>query len=300
MKILLFIFLIAYTNSWAQEQSSVKKSIVQLSLMADTQCIQLKTLGACPKSNREPPIGLKVRYWQPEVFMETVKMPGDYTIAEYGIALNSLAKNTAQFELETATGIKPLTVTSAGSLNSLSASDLQFNEVHIYDFPFSSMLDMVLCSEPPNETAGIRYISELDSLPWRRGDIEKNLPQSLAASVIGKQCYKWPLGAQGQCMKTWGPLYPRQGFTITPSTPVGSVVDGIRAVSIAGDHLPTHVVVSRLDFQPNIRKDKVQMVYPAKTKCFAIGENPSQWERNKQSKDGHYVWIYWHQRECCI
>ena len=300
MRILFLLFLIVCSNSLAQEQSPVRKSIVELSSMADTQCIQLKFLGACPKPTREPPIGFKVRYWQPEVFMETVKMPGEYVIAEYGVALQSLAKNTSQFELETATGIKPLTVTSGGSFNSLSTSGLQFNEAHIYDFPFSSLFDEILCSEPPNQTLGIHYLSELDSIPWRRGDIEKQLPQSLIAGRIGAQCHHLPLGAQGQCMNTWGPLYPRIGFVITPSQPVGSVIDGIRAVSIAGDSLPSHVVESRLDFQPNISQDKVQMVYPAKTKCFPIGQNPSQWERDKQSKDGHYVWIYWHLRECCV
>ena len=301
MRIIFLLFFIFNSTAWGQEEMSrERKSVLQLSAMADTQCINFKFLGLCPKPNREPPIGIKVQYMQPEVFMETVKMPGDFVITEYGVVINPLAKNIAKTELELATGIKSLMITSGSSFNSLSTSALQFNEVHLYDFPFSSFFDEILCSVPPNNTLGVRYLSEMDSITWRKGDIEKDLPQSLAAPIIGPQCHNLPLGAEGQCMKNWGPLYPREGFVITPSEPVGSVIDSLRSVSIAGNPLPIHIVESKLDFQPNLPIDKVQMVYPAKTSCFSIGQNPAQWEMNKQSKDGHYVWIYWHQRQCCI
>ncbi len=301
MKPLILLLIVFVFYPWVYAKNSQVRSIAELSTRADFQCIDFKPLGICPKPDRQPPIGLQVSYWQPEIFMETVKVPGDYVILEYGTVLHSLAKTVAQNELELYTGIKPLSVTSGSSSNSLSGSNLQFNDVHLYDFPFSSLLDTVLCSESPNKTLGIRYLSEIDSISWRSGDIERNLPQSLIAKNIGAHCNDLKLGSSlAQCMKSWGPLYPREGFVITPSEPVGSIVDALRSVSIAGDILPAHVVESRLDFQPNIPIDKVQMVYPTKTLCFPIGQNPSQWERDKQSKDGHYVWIYWHQRQCCI
>ena len=298
----LLLLLILTSQVWAQENSQpIKKSIAELTFKADFQCFQFKFEGLCPKPQRpEFPIGIKIRYWQPEVFMETVKMPGDYTIAEYGVALESVAKVTAQTELELITGIKNLKVTSGSSSQSLSSSNLQFNEVHLYDYPLGEIFEEAVCSDLPNQTLGIRYLSEIDSIAWRRGDIEKNLPQSLIAGGIGGQCHYLPLGAEGQCMKTWGPLYPRQGFVITPSVAVASIVNALRSVSIAGQAISAHVVESRLDFQPQIPLDKVQMVYPQKTSCFPIGENPAVWEKDKQSKDGHYVWIYWHQRSCCI
>ena len=300
MSILLLLFFILSSNAWAQKESThVTKSILELSAMADFRCVQAKPVGVCPKANREPPIGVKVRFWQPEVFMETVKMPGDYVITEYGVTLGSLAKTTIKTELEVTTHIKPLTVTSGSSFNSLSTSNLQFNEVHLYDFPSDGVFG-VLCSDVPNATMGIRYLSEGDSITWRRGDIEKDLPQSLVAENIGAQCNNLALGATaGQCMKSWGPLYPREGFVVTPSGLVSSIVDALRAVSIASNPFP-HLVEAPLDFQPNIVIDKIQMVYPVKTSCFSIGQNPSQWETDKQSKDGHYVWIFWHQRECCM
>lgn len=302
MRIILLIFLMYSSYSWAQDIGNhVTKSITELSLKADFNCLQIKFEGLCPKPRRpEFPIGVKIRYWQPEVFMETVKMPGDYTIAEYGVALESLTKTVAKAELEIATGLKPLTVTSGSSSNSLSSSNLKFNEVHLYDYPLGQIFDTAVCSELPNSTLGIRYLSEVDSIAWRRVDIERNLPQSLVAGRIGAQCHSLPLGAEGQCMKSWGPLYPREGFVITPSEPVASAVNALRAVSIAGRGVSAHVVESKLDFQPNLPIDKVQMVYPQRTACMPIGENPVQWEINKQSKDGHYVWIYWHQRSCCI
>ncbi len=300
MKTLILLLIILNSVSWAEESSKERKSILELSTMVDTKCIDLKVLGICPKPEREIPFGVKVKYMQPEVFMETVKMPGDYVITEYGAVLHSLANKVVKNEMELATGVKPLMVDSGSSSSSLNSSNLQFNDVHLYDFPFSSMFAMILCSAPPNQTLGVRYLSEIDSVIWRRADIEKNLPQSVAASIIGSQCQHLPLGEEGQCMKYWGPLYPREGFVITPSAPVASVVDGVRSVSIASDLLPTHIVESKLDFQPNIPFDKVQMIYPEKTSCFPIGHNPAQWERGRQSKDGRYVWIYWHQRECCI
>ena len=301
MRILFLIFILA-SPVWAQEQAeSKKKSIAELSMMADFQCLQIRFEGICPKPERiEFPVGVKIRYWQPEVFMETVKIPGDYTIAEYGIVLEGMAKLAAQTELRIVTGIDDLKVTSGSSSQSLGISNLQFNEVHLYDYPLGEIFEDAVCSDIPNQTLGIRYLSEADSIAWRRADIEKNLPQSLVAARIGSQCHRLPLGAEGQCMKNWGPLYPRQGFVITASAAMASIVDAMRSLSIAAEGLPAHVVESKLDFQPNIPIDKVQMVYPAKTSCFPIGENPGLWEQNKQSKGGHYVWIYWHQRSCCI
>jgi hypothetical protein len=300
MRLLLLLFIVISSNSLAQENASVKKSILELSAMADFQCLNLEVIGICVKPDPKLPIGVKIRYFQPEVFMETVKMPGDYVIMEYGATLKSLAKTVVKTELELVSGEKPLVITSGNSSNSLSGSNLQFNEVHLYDYPFITVLDAALCSDTPNNTLGIRYLTEMDAIAWRKGDIEKKLPQSLLASRIGSQCHQLPLGAAGQCMKNWGPLYPRQGFNVSASQPVGSILDAMRSISIAGDSLPLHVVESKLGFQPNLPKDKVQMLYPTRTACFPIGKDPAEWEDNKQSKDGHYVWIYWHQRQCCV
>lgn len=299
MKEIMLLFLIFGSNSWAQEPTRVTKTVMELSTMADVNCFDVQFLGPCPRPNREPPVGVKIKFWQPEVFMETVKMPGDYTVVPYGVMVKSLAKQTSQTELETIANIHPLTVTSGSSSHSLSGSHLQFNEVHLYDVPSDLAFDE-LCSDAPNAMMGIRYLSEVDSVAWRRADLEKQLLQSLVASRIGAQCYHLALGqTPAQCMKSWGPLYPRQGFLVTPSEPVGSIVDSLRAVSIAANPWPAHMVESPLDFQPQIPIDKVQMVYPVRTKCFSIGQNPAEWEQGKQSKDGHYVWIFWHRRQCC-
>ena len=146
---MLLLLLIFTSQVWAQENiESSKKSIAELSIKADFQCLQFKFEGLCPKPQRpEFPIGIKIRYWQPEVFMETVKMPGDYTIAEYGVALENIAKVTAQTELELVTGIKDSKITSGSSSQSLSSSNLQFNEVHLYDYPLGEIFEDAICSD---------------------------------------------------------------------------------------------------------------------------------------------------------
>jgi hypothetical protein len=296
MNPLFILFLIILSsNAWAQD-AGAKKSITELSSLADYSCLNVRVIGICPKPSRNPPIGLKLKFWQPEVFMETVKMPGDYVISEYGATLSSVDKKISQGELGLTGQSKSLKVTSGNSSHSLSGHQTQFNEVHLYDFPAEAGFD-ALCSDEPNLTLGIRYLSEGDSIAWRKEEIEKYLPQSIVAPRIGPQCKNLPIGAEGQCMRSWGPLYPRTGFVIAANEAVSSIVDSIRSISIASNPAPLHVVEAILNFQPNLPIDKVQMIYPQRTQCFPIGQDPRLWET--QSKDGHYVWIFWHQRQCC-
>jgi hypothetical protein len=290
---LIFIFLIVLFHAQSSTaQAGTTKSILEIATQADLQCMDFKVLGPCIKKGRNPPVGVRVRYWQPELLMETVQMPGAYVIQEYGTVLQSLARKIASMELQNEK------VTSGGNFHALSSRNTSFNEVHLYDFPLNAVIDVVLCSEVPNGTLGVRYLTEADSLAWRKADLERHLPQSMAAPVIGPQCPVLSLGAGGQCMKSWGPLYPRQGFTITSTQAVASAVSAIRSVSITGNPLPNHIVESKLDFQPNLPIDKLQLVYPKRTSCFPIGQDPRQW--SIQSKDGQYVWIYWHRRQCCL
>ena len=299
MKIILFILMMT-TSVYSAEQDSLKKSIIELASSADMSCMKLQVLGACPKPSREPPIGIKVKYWQPEVFVETVKMPGDYVISEYGSVLGKAMKHIAKTELEISSKVSPLIISSTSASSTLTGSNLQFSEAHVYDFPLSSVMDTLLCSDNPNSTLGVRYLTEMDAVAWRTGSLENKLPPSLAAPLLGSVCFSLPLGAQGQCMKNWGALYPRVGFLISPSELIGSIVNAVRSVSIAGDSLPFHILESKLDFQPNLPIDKIQMVFPRQSACFALGEPESTWGQGQRSKDGRYVWIYWHQRQCCV
>ncbi|MBF0490191.1 MAG: TraU family protein [Candidatus Omnitrophica bacterium] len=312
--IILFILVIS-KFSWAQEESinQTTKSMFQLSgqVIADTKglwdCMDPVVLGACLKPMSKIPIGVKVRYWEPEVFMETVKMPGDHVIIEWGTLLKGLYKEMATSDMKSFTGINPLTVTSGSSSGSLNSTHLQFNETHIYDFPVGAILAFFGTTNMPNVATGIRFASEmkLNTAIWRTGRITKDSPDLLTVEreLAGKTaayCYALPLG-QGGCMKAWGSLYPRQGFVVTPSPVIASVVDSLRAVSITGG-VSTYVKIP-LDFDLALSIDKIQLVFPNQTACHPIGYDPRTLEQEvlqNQSGENRYVWVYWHRRVRCF
>src|SRR4029077_3095843 len=97
----------------------------------------------------------------------TVHAPGDYVIQEIGPFVGPLAKKVARTEMNLATGLDQAEVTSGNGRQALGGSNLQFNEVHLYDFPLKSAENVALCPSIPNQTLGIRYLSEADSPFWR-------------------------------------------------------------------------------------------------------------------------------------
>lgn len=299
INISLMIILFSTVCAWGQGEAS-KKSVLELSLKADMSCMDLRVIGICPKLNRKPPVGIKVRYWHPEVFMETVKAPGESVTLEYSALMDPLAKKTAQMLLTSWTKMDELVISSGSSSGGLDSANLQFNEAHVFDFPWGALFKTALCSSGVNNSLGVRYLSEMDAVAWRDHTFESRLPQSIAASRLGGSCHDLPLGGYAQCMKAWGPLYPRTGFMVSPIETLGSLVASLRSVSIASDPKALHLVTSQLHIHPDLTKDRVQMVYPIKSACFPIGKDPVDWTTPQQSKDGKYVWIYWHQRECCL
>jgi len=302
VKIVICLLLVIWCSySWAEENPPPSKSIAELTeeISANNQCINLKTVGFCFKKTRNPPIGHKLRFWQPELFMETVKRPGDYVIREYGVLLGQTDKAVAQVELEAITAQKSLTVTSGSQQGSLNSSHLEFNETHVYDVPSDAIIDS-LCDDTPNTTLGIHFLSEPNSVIWR--DILKTkIPYVPIPNPMIDQCHYEALGATAnQCMKDWGALYPLRGFVTTQNQVVASAVDSLRAIKSIEDTQSGYVIKFPLNFSMNITTDKVQMVYPNKGQCLSVGYDPAQLENNNISKDGKYVWIYWHQRECCM
>lgn len=258
------------------------KSIIELVRNIDLSCLKFEIVGPCA----QPLPGVYIRYWEPTLLMETVHAPGDYVVREIGFALKPLMEKIANVEMGLINR-SDIPVTSTNGWQSVSGSNLHFNEVHLYDFPLKLIEQTVLCPSVPNQTLGIRYLSELDSIFWRRGLFEQNLPQTQAAA----RSPAFHIGV-------WGPLYPRTGFVIAVSSAVSSAIDALRAVSIAGFPLG-HIVESPLDFQMNMSVDKMQMLHPEKSMCMSPGTDPRVWEPGRVSKDGNYVWLYWRYRECC-
>ena len=268
------LFFISSCFSYAQQANDQEHSLAKVSFMQllpstqdGLQCAQI-TVGSCP-TPKPPFVGVKMDYWEPALYMETVHAPGDYVIREAGTIVGPVAKSAARTELRIITQNRELEPTAVSTRQSLGGSNLQFNEVHLYDFPFKYISDMV-CPSTFGNGFFLRYLSELDSIRWRQ-----------ALGNPGNVTYG-PLG-------TWGNLYPRIGFMVHPSPLVASAASCMKAVDVMGEGF---------NFGHNFAIDKVQMVYPYKSSCINIGENLRSRE-SIDSKDKRYVWLYWVHRSCC-
>ncbi len=197
MILLLFLLMVPFPAHAQVDQGT--KGVLELMSRTDWQCMQLK-VSACPTPN-PPFVGVRFQYWEPSLFMETVKSPGDYVIREIGAplreALHSLNKDH----------------TSTSSSQAMGGMNLQFNEAHLYDYPLKVVEQAVMCPSTLGDNLMIRYLSELNSRNWRQGEFEPSLPLMLG---------------------DWGPLYPRIGFLVHFSSMVASATTCMRAVNIIG------------------------------------------------------------------
>jgi hypothetical protein len=173
------------------------------------------------------------------------------------------------------------TTMQKGALNSLSGSNLQFHDAHVYDFPLKGLEQLALCTSVTNAATGLRFASELDKEKWHRETVKS------AFNFIG----------------TWGPLYPRTGFVNHYSTSVSSGLAALRAVSAAAIG-SGHVTPIPILFFVNQLMDKIQMVEPYKMMCMAPGTDVGLWRGSvrvgeQTDKKGAYTWIYWRKMKCC-
>ncbi len=264
-----------------------KRSILDLAKGVDWQCMHLQVL-ACPKANPQM-LGIRYRYWEPSLIVETVKQPGDYVIAEVGSAITNILKSSVDKTLKAYFKNNQL-VADGGDAHSFSGEGgLRFQEAHVYDFPAKMFIDKALCPNPTNTTLGVRYLTEMDSVEWRTTQSEEFLPQSQMAIAI-----------KSNDLGLWGSLFPRSGYVINPSDPIASVLVMMRAVSIAGLPLLKHFVESPTLFMPDTFRDKVQAWHPVAMQCMESGRDPRVGEQNMSNEEGQYVWLYWRWRDCCL
>ena len=65
---------------------------------------------------------------------------------------------------------------------------MQFNEVHVYEFPFrDEIMSFIDIQCPDKLPAGsfVKYLSELDFMEWRIGILELINPKSIASIAAG-------------------------------------------------------------------------------------------------------------------
>ncbi len=259
-------------HAWPTKET---KSFVEIARNVDWSCMKVQTT-PCPKPVA-PYVGVHWRYWEPVLVMETVKAPGDYVIQEIGPIVGPMAKKVQGFLMQRATGLKNVEHGGGNGSGAMGGSNLQFNEVHLYDFPLKIFMNAVMCPSIPNVTLGVRYLSEADAPRWRMPNNEATMFH------VGN----------------WGPLSPRTGFLFHHDPKVASAVHALRGVSIASGLPSSHVVESRLDFFMDLVRDKMQMIYPSKGACMMPGTDVRLWPQNAETGEKKYVWVYWRYRECC-
>jgi hypothetical protein len=269
--------------------------------MINLGCIDLRVIGVCMKPPGIP--GIVIMYWEPALLVETVKQPGDTIIELLKPVISGLTAKSAANVMFKITG---LTVPVSGGSNSskITGTNLQFNETHVYAFPFRDQIMAFIDMECPDKLSTgsfIKYLSELDSEEWRIGAMETMHPKSIASAANGLTCALTGAFLDDLCMGFWGPTYPRRGFFTHQSEVVGSAAAAIRAVSISSFLGSTsHVVLETTGFVPSLENDKLELIYPNPSGCIKIGQNPLTWESGKLSSSGKYLWVYWRRRICCI
>ncbi len=269
--------------------------------LVNLNCIDLRVIGVCVKPPGIP--GIVIMYWEPALLIETVKRPGDTVIESLKPIIADLATQGTKNLISGVTGLA-VPLSSGSSSARLSGTNLQFNEAHVYEFPFRDEIMSFIDMECPDKLptgSFVKYLSELDSLEWRIGAIEALHPKSLASAASGLTCAATGAFLDDLCMGFWGPTYPRRGFVTHQSEVVGSAVAAVRAASIASLLGSTvHVVLETTGFVPSFESDKLELIYPNPSGCIKIGQNPATWEFGKLSASGKYLWVYWRRRICCV
>lgn len=291
--ILLFFFLLT-GRIYALEISDVLG-------LVNWNCLDLKVIGLCVKPTGV--IGVIVMYWEPALLIETVKRPGDTVIGPLSPVISGLTKEAAGNFASQITGLN-VPISSGSNSSALSQTNLQFNEVHVYEFPFRDEVMSFIDAQCPDKLptgSFIKYLTELDFLEWRVGILEAMHPKSIASIASAPVCAATGSFLDDLCMGFWGATYPRRGFITHQSQVVGSAAAAVRAVSISGLlGSMAHVVLENIGFMPSFEGDKLELIYPVASGPIKIGENPAFWESGKLSQSGKYLWVYWRRRICCI
>ena len=245
------------------------QDVTRLLSMVNRKCTNFAILGPCFCNQYTPCV--IVSYWEPAWMAETVKIPGSTSLGSVVPVLTEV--------LGAVGSAFPLGGGGAGVSPGTGQTNLHFNEAHVMTFPFSGP-----CTGCRGSFA-VHYVSEIDTL-WR------------LAVGAGSLLDLFGLGQLG----VWAPLYPRIGFSITGSQPVGSGIAAARAMNIAFNPTgnPTNPEQRVVLQQTTGTSRCCQLALPTQTDCFPVGTNPATWETGTGSEDGTYLWLFWRKHTCCI
>ena len=71
-----------------------------------------------------------------------------------------------------------------------------------------------------------------------------------------------------------------------------------RSVSVTGEP-GAHVVLKQTPFTANLL-DNINLGYPKLSHCMKAGFPVATWEQGAGSKTGHYYWVWWRLKKCCL
>ncbi|MFQ5945746.1 MAG: TraU family protein, partial [Anaerolineae bacterium] len=191
----------------------------------------------------------------------------------------------------------------------------RFHEARVWPFPLKPLLGVFSfpCSSGFLKSLSAftmlpYYLSDTDPL-WRTGDLQtmgglgalSNLsalmealkhPRTLSGSLKDAAQRLGPIG-------TWGTLYPRSGWGVGGSDPVTSALICYRAIDVAANASPAHVVL-RPSGVPASTSDKINLGFPKVSRCLRPGTPHLTWEHGTGSPIGQYLWVYWTPKSCCV
>lgn len=155
----------------------------------------------------------------------------------------------------------------------------RFHDARVWPFPLRELLGLFSfpCSEQTLSLSQLSpyYLSDTDPL-WRLGD------------GVGP----------GPRIGVWGFLMPRSGWGAGGADPVTSGLSCYRAIDVANN--PAAHVVQHPSGVAATVNNRINLGFPKLTRCLRPGAPPQGWEARAGSRTGHYLWVYWTRKSCCV
>jgi hypothetical protein len=259
------------------------ENVASMILSVDVTCI-LRTwriLGvfACPSPKGGVNTCLIVENAYPVGIVEAVRRPFTSHLVEAS-ALFKLFEEVPRFG-----------ETSSHTNGAGDGTKLQFAEAHAYEFvPDLQITSQLQIAQPSGNIFRFSYASEIDGYFWRTGFAEMLLhPEQALKRALLPSCSTVPRA--DDCAWSWGPWFPRIGFTVHPSEVMASHLTALRAGRVASAPLG-RIVISPYPYEPR-SGHYVQMVRPTRRSCVSIGwPVVRQIELKALSLEGAYLYIH--------
>lgn len=157
----------------------------------------------------------------------------------------------------------------------------RFHETRVWPFPIRA-IDPAGCLFPcPDQQ---RSLSLEGLLPYYLSDID---PLWRSATWVPRT----RVGA-------WGFLEPRVGW-VAGSQALASALTAYRGADIATNSGFGRILFGTAGYRVSLT-DNINLGYPKLSMCLKPGAPLPGWETGAGTRDGHFLWVYWKQKTCCI